>query len=61
MGGPIATQFTGIATRVKEIGPQTAMVTAMDDLIADGTYKTLLTKWHLSDNGIQKATINAGQ
>ncbi|MEN3290415.1 MAG: hypothetical protein V7634_4715, partial [Bradyrhizobium sp.] len=27
----------------------------------DGTYKTLLAKWKLSDNGIEKVTINAGQ
>ena len=30
-------------------------------LIADGTYKTLLAKWKLNDNGLEKATINAGQ
>ena len=33
----------------------------LDALIADGTYKTLLAKWKLNDNGIEKATINAGQ
>ena len=30
-------------------------------MIADGTYKALLVKWQLADDGIEKATINAGQ
>ena len=30
-------------------------------LIADGTYRALLAKWKLTDYGIEKATINAGQ
>jgi polar amino acid transport system substrate-binding protein len=37
------------------------MAEAVDALIADGTYRTLLAKWKLSDNGIEKATTNAGQ
>ena len=61
LGGPIATQFTGIAVPVKETGLQQALAGALDEMIADGSYKALLTKWQLSDNGIEKATINAGQ
>jgi polar amino acid transport system substrate-binding protein len=34
---------------------------AIDVLIADGSYHALLVKWKLNDNGIEKATINAGQ
>ncbi|MBR0723046.1 ABC transporter substrate-binding protein [Bradyrhizobium manausense] len=61
VGDAFATQFTGIALPVKEKVLQQAMVDALDSLIADGTYRTLLAKWKLSDNGIEKATINAGQ
>jgi len=61
LGGPIATQFTGIALLVKEAGLQEAVRGALDALIADGTYKALLDKWQLSDNGVEKATVNAGQ
>jgi polar amino acid transport system substrate-binding protein len=55
------TQFTGIALPVKEKAFQQAMAEALDALIADGTYRALLAKWKLNDNGIEKATINAGQ
>ncbi|MCP3461230.1 MULTISPECIES: ABC transporter substrate-binding protein [unclassified Bradyrhizobium] len=61
VGDAFATQFTGIALPVKEKALQQAMVEAIDALIADGTYRTLLAKWKLNDNGIEKATINAGQ
>ncbi|MGX1015963.1 polar amino acid transport system substrate-binding protein [Bradyrhizobium japonicum] len=61
VGEPIAQQFTGIALPVKEKALQQAILEAVDGLIADGTYKTLLAKWKLNDNGLEKATINAGQ
>ncbi len=61
VGGPIATQLTGIAAPVKETGLQAAIAGALDALIADGTYAALLAKWHLSGNGIEKATVNAGR
>src|SRR5437868_10720592 len=61
VGSTIAQQFTGIAVPVKEKALQQAMLEAVDALIADGTYRTLLAKWKLSDNAIEKATINAGQ
>jgi len=61
VGETIASQFTGIALPVKEKALQQAMVEAVDALLADGTYRTLLAKWKLNDNGIEKATINAGQ
>ena len=61
LGGPIATQLTGIAVPVKETGLQQAIAGALDGLIADGTYKALLVKWQLGENGVEKATINAGQ
>ena len=61
LGQPIASQYTGIALPVKETGLQKAVAGALDALIADGTYKTLLAKWQLSDTAVEKATINAGQ
>jgi polar amino acid transport system substrate-binding protein len=61
LGAPFGTQLTGIAVATKETGLQQAIAGALDALIADGTYKTLLVKWHLADAGIEKATINAGQ
>jgi len=61
VGDPFATQFTGIALPVKEKALQQAILEAVDALIADGTYRTLLAKWKLNDNGLEKATINAGQ
>jgi len=61
VGAAIAAQFTGIALPVKEKVLQQAFVEALDALIADGTYRTLLVKWKLNDNGVEKATINAGQ
>ncbi|MDA9466535.1 ABC transporter substrate-binding protein [Bradyrhizobium sp. CCBAU 53415] len=61
VGEAIAQQFVGIALPVKEKGLQQAMLEAVDALIAAGTYRTLLAKWKLSDNAVEKATINAGQ
>lgn len=61
VGTPISQQFTGIALPVKEKALQQAMLEAVDAVIADGTYKTLLAKWKLTDNALEKATINAGQ
>lgn len=61
VGTRIAEQLVGIAVPVKEKALAQAMLEAVDALIADGTYKTLLAKWKLTDNALEKATINAGQ
>jgi len=61
IGEMIATQYTGLAVPVKAAELQHALQGALEALIADGTYKTLLAKWKLSENGIEKVTINAGQ
>ncbi|WFU44611.1 ABC transporter substrate-binding protein [Bradyrhizobium sp. CB82] len=61
VGTMFAPGFTGIALPVKEKALQQAMAEAVDALIADGTYRALLAKWKLNGNGIEKATINAGQ
>jgi polar amino acid transport system substrate-binding protein len=61
IGEAFAVQFTGLAFGVKEKVLQQAVVEALDALIADGSYRALLTKWKLTDYGVEKATINAGQ
>jgi polar amino acid transport system substrate-binding protein len=54
-------QLTGIAIAKDDVVLQNAIASALDDVIADGTYRTLLDKWHLSAQAIEKASINAGQ
>jgi polar amino acid transport system substrate-binding protein len=61
IGAPIGAQLTGIAVAKDDAGLQNAIAGAVDGLIADGSYKSLLEKWRLSSNGIEKASINAGQ
>jgi polar amino acid transport system substrate-binding protein len=61
VGDVFAVQFTGLALSVKEKALQQAVVEALDALIADGSYRALLAKWKLTDYGVEKATINAGQ
>ncbi|KRR21266.1 ABC transporter substrate-binding protein [Bradyrhizobium retamae] len=61
IGDVFAVQFTGLALGVKEKALQQAVVEALDALIADGSYRALLAKWKLTDYGVEKATINAGQ
>jgi polar amino acid transport system substrate-binding protein len=61
VGTPIVRQFDGIAVAAKDTALQQAVAGALDALIADGGYKALLDKWHLAGEGIEKATINAGQ
>ena len=61
IGEPIGAQLTGIAIAKGDSDLQQTIAGAVDALIADGTYKALLEKWRLSANGIEKASINAGQ
>jgi polar amino acid transport system substrate-binding protein len=61
IGDVFAVQFTGLALSVKEKALQQAVAEALDALIADGSYRALLGKWKLTDYGVEKATINAGQ
>ena len=61
VGDVFAIQFTGLALGVKDKALQQAIAEALDGLIADGSYRALLAKWKLTDYGVEKATINAGQ
>jgi polar amino acid transport system substrate-binding protein len=61
VGDVFAIQFTGLALGVKDKALQQAIAEALDGLIADGSYRALLAKWKLTEYGIEKAMINAGQ
>ena len=61
VGTPIALQYTGLATPVKAEELREALRGALEVMIAGGSYKALLTKWKLGDNGIEKVLINAGE
>lgn len=61
LGQAIATQYTGIGVGKDATQLRDALAGALTELIADGTYKKLLDKWQLSDQAIEKVTINAGQ
>jgi polar amino acid transport system substrate-binding protein len=61
VGDVFAIQFTGLALGVKDKVLQQAVVEVLDSLIVDGSYRALLAKWKLTDYGIERALINAGQ
>ncbi len=61
IGSVIGRQLTGILVRTDDAALRDALVAALDTLIADGTYGRLLKKWNLGVNGLEKATVNAGQ
>lgn len=61
LGKPIAYQYTGLALPVKAKDLQSAISMALDAVIAEGAYKALLAKWRLSDDAVDKASINTGQ
>lgn len=54
----IAAQFTGIAVDKNNPALITALQGAMNQLIADGSYVKILSKWGLADNAVKTATIN---
>ncbi len=61
VGQPIAYQLTGMALPKSETGLQQEIAGALNAMIADGNYGKLLEKWHLTSEGVEKATIDAGQ
>lgn len=50
----------GMPVRPDDKELQAALTKAWDNLIADGTYKAILVKWHVEALSIDKATVNAG-
>jgi len=61
VGEAFQTMFNGIAARPADLGLQQAVADAITALIADGSYARLLAKWKLSNQAIEKVTINAGK
>lgn len=55
-----AFQNTGMAIDKKSPDLINAVQSAVDEMIADGSYMKILSKWGLGDNGVSKATINQG-
>ena len=61
VGAAFGTQYTGIAVARTDPAMRDALAGALDALIADGSYRALLDKWQLSADGVEKATVDAGQ
>jgi polar amino acid transport system substrate-binding protein len=61
VGAPIGSQLTGMGVAKANTALQQALAGALGEIIADGSYAKLLAKWQLSDNAVDKATINAGE
>lgn len=61
VGQPIAYQLTGLAVAKADPALSTAIAAALSEMIADGSYQALTTKWGLGSDGVKKVTINAGQ
>jgi polar amino acid transport system substrate-binding protein len=58
VGAIYGTAPYGIAVPKKSTALRDALVTALDKMIADGSYKTLLTKWGVQSGAITKAAVN---
>jgi polar amino acid transport system substrate-binding protein len=61
IGEPLATQLTGLGVAKSNAGLSTAIVSALDAMIADGTYASILKKWGLEQGAVAKAHMNAGR
>jgi polar amino acid transport system substrate-binding protein len=61
VGERISSQLTGIGVAKDATQLQEAIAGALGELVADGSYKKILDKWKLSDDAVEKVTINAGQ
>jgi polar amino acid transport system substrate-binding protein len=60
VGKPINPALYGIIFPKNEPSLGKVLQAALNDLIKNGTYKKLLTKWGLATSALSKATINAG-
>ena len=58
VGTTYGTAPYGIAVPKKSTALRDALVSALNKMIADGSYKTLLTKWGVQAGAITKATVN---
>ncbi|MFI7026838.1 ABC transporter substrate-binding protein [Micromonospora sp. NPDC049900] len=55
--GELGRRDVGLATS-KGAGLAEPLRAAVDRLIADGTYRRILTKWHLEASGVERSTVN---
>jgi polar amino acid transport system substrate-binding protein len=60
VGQTYGTAPYGIAVPKKSTALRDALVGALNKMIADGSYKTLLTKWGVQAGALDKATVNGG-
>jgi polar amino acid transport system substrate-binding protein len=58
-GDPYATALYGVAIPKREAGLRDAVFKAMKDLMADGTYQRLTTRWGVSTGAVPETRINA--
>jgi polar amino acid transport system substrate-binding protein len=61
LGKAFAYQVTGMGISKDDQPLIDAVKGALTDMIADGTYLKILTKWGLQDGAIQEVTINKGK
>lgn len=57
-GKPFLAQYTGIGVAKNNTALSSALTTALNQLIADGSYHKLLAKWGLQEHAAAKAMIN---
>jgi polar amino acid transport system substrate-binding protein len=60
VGQTYGTAPYGIAVPKKSTALRDALVGALNKMIADGSYKTLLTKWGVQAGALDKAAVNGG-
>jgi polar amino acid transport system substrate-binding protein len=61
VGLPISQQFTGLGVSKKKPELSEAVKVALQSMIDDGTYQTILKKWDLELGAIKTVTVNAGK
>jgi len=60
LGDPLVFQLTGLGVGKNNPALSRAIINALDAMIADGTYQTILKKWGLEQGRVDKAQLNAG-
>jgi len=59
IGKPFLSQYNGIGMAKGNAALNAGLTTALNQLIADGTYQKILVKWGLQEHAVQKAQIDA--
>ncbi|MGU7768970.1 ABC transporter substrate-binding protein [Burkholderia sp. MR1-5-21] len=58
VGKPFLSQYTGIGVAKTNTALTSALTTALNQMIADGSYQKILTKWGLQEHAVSKAMVN---